>query len=156
MPITEFLIRATLACDCGSEAKTPCGSTWDDLYQFIYSLLYTFLITFQGSKSSISPRIFDQMRGWLQRQTLFSPVPPFFVGRNCLSAYSQSGQTVAAADRGQPAQNIMLRLLGYVSLAHLHIILVIYPPIIGLSVKSPQLPPVLSEIRNDFRSKCTP
>lgn len=94
--------------------------------------------------------------GDFTRQTLFSPVPPFFVGRNCLSAYSQSGQTVAAADRGQPAQNIMLRLLGYVSLAHLHIILVIYPPIIGLGVKSPQLPPVLSEIRNDFRSKCTP
>lgn len=97
------------------------------------------------------------MRGWLHESNLvFHPFHRFPLDE---TAYlhpitKPPRRWPQMADRGQPARIWWLRLLGYVSLARLHIILM-YPPI-GLSVKS-HLPLVctLSEVRNDFRSKCT-
>lgn len=171
VPITRFLIRATLACDCGSDVKTPCGSTWGWSLSIIYSLSYTaFLITFQGFFPKVRYHL-PQNIDLTPNEGVTSPDKPCFhlFHRSPLdeTAYlhpvtKPPRRWPQMADRGQPARIWCFGFysVGYVSLAHLHIILVMYPPI-GLNVNlgsppPPHLPLVctLSEVRNDFRSKC--
>lgn len=88
----------------------------DDLYQrSILSLLDSFsyyIPTGSSQKVQYHPQNIDLTpnEGVTSRvKPCFSPVPPFSVGRNCLSApYNKTAQTVAADGRSGPTcQNMM-------------------------------------------------
>lgn len=94
--------RATLACDCGSDAKTPVwfhlGWSLSMTYPLLYNLSYYISGLFQGLDSS--PKNIDltpNEGGDFTRQTLFSPILPgdetAYLHAQTVTAYGRSGPT---------------------------------------------------------------